>query len=405
MIRCYSHNRNSWALTSLLIRLAQAQNLHRDGDGHRFTPYMAEMRRRLWHFIIVLDIRGSEDRGSDAILSRASYNTAIPTPIDDDAFGPDSTGPLVPKDGPAENVVCMCTAMCSSIFGYMSHPHTNASGEAEHYYYTEDELVAQIKKLEDGFIHTATPTHLPSMYASEIARLVILKLWLNIQYPFTSRPIVTRPSVSRDTMLRTALSVMNLSERMANHEWEDRFKWWTDTYVQWHPLAVALAELCVQPEGELADRAWTVIDRAFPASREKIADTASGPLWRPIKKLLKKAKAAKAEAMMKRLWINDHTIQVTTVDTPPPTEATLPQSEPFHTTALLPPTMPAFTQPYDSMTMDPSYLFQYPPELLDVDLSQALGQNIPMEWSFWNEFLQDTQMDGSPGGSGGGDST
>lgn len=373
------------------------------------------MRRRLWHFIIVLDIRGSEDRGSDAILARSSYNTAIPTPIDDDAFGPDSTGPLVPKTTPAENVVCMCTAMCSSIFGYMSHPHTKASGEAEHYAYTEDELVTQIRRLEDGFIHTATKDHMASMYASEIARLVILKLWLNIQYPFTTRPIVTRPAVSRDTMLRTAISVMDLSERMGSHEWEDRFKWWTDTYVQWHPLAVALAELCVQPEGDLADRAWKVIDRAFPASREKIADTASGPLWRPIKKLLRKAKAARTEAMMKNLHVENDMMTRTTITyhspSPPPMDFVPEQSArpgQFQTSGsafLGGPAMPTCTQPYDSMTMDPSYLFQYPPELLNVNFDQPLGQNVPAEWSLWNEFLHDTQQDGSPGGSGGGDST
>lgn len=403
-MRCYSHNRNSWALTSLLIRLAQAQNLHRDGDGHRFTPFIAEMRRRLWHFIVVLDIRGSEDRGSDAILSQAAFTTQMPTPIDDEDFSPESTGPLIPKSTPAENVISMCTAMCSGIFGYISHPHTNASGKAEHLTYTEDELIAEIRRLENNFIHTAVPTHIQSVYASQVARLVILKLWLNIQYPFTTRPIEARPRVSRETMLRTAVSIMELRERMAGDEWVDRFGWWTDTYVQWHPLAVALAELCVQPEGELADRAWAVIDRTFPTSREQIADTASGPLWKPIKKLLKKAKAARAEAQMKSLAIEQPAI--TTKAAPPfPTPQTEVQLEQFQTSCLQEQSIPAFTQPFDSMTMDPSYLFEYPPELLNVDFDAALGQNMPMEWSLWNEFLNDTRMEESPGGSGTGEST
>ncbi|KAK7423939.1 hypothetical protein QQX98_000811 [Neonectria punicea] len=247
MIRCYSHDRSSWVITALLIRIAQGQNLHRDGDGHQFTPYVAEMRRRVWHFIIVLDVRGSEDRGSDAIMSRVSYDTIMPTHIDDNDFGPNSTGPLVTKSSPADNVILMCTAMCSGIFGLMSHPHTNALGEAQHFIYKEDELITHIRQLEDRFIHTALPTHLPSMYASEIARVVILKLWLNIQYPFTASVAPARPRVSRETMLRTSLSVMELRERMTQGGWGDRYAWWTDTYVQWHPLAVALAELSELP--------------------------------------------------------------------------------------------------------------------------------------------------------------
>ncbi|KAF7561949.1 hypothetical protein G7046_g2194 [Stylonectria norvegica] len=399
MIRCYDHNRNSWALTSLVVRLAQAQGIHRDGDGHRLSPYVAELRRRLWHFIVVLDIRGCEDRGSEAIISHSGHNTKFPTPIDDEAFSPSTTGPLVPKTTPSDNVIGLVTATCSNIFGYLTHPHTNAQGEAELESYTEDELIKQIRNLENDFIHTAVPSHLPSMYASEIARIVILKLWLNIQYPFITRPAVTRPRVSSETMLRTAVSIMELDERMTGFEWEDRFAWWTDTYVQWHPLAVALAELCVQTDGELVGRAWTVIDRVFPQSRDNIADTATGSLWRPIKKLLRQAKAARADSLMKGLTVKDPT---------PPVETTAPsttvqpelQTDMFQSTFGL---EPGHAQPYDSMTMDPSYLFEYPPELLNVDFDPQIGQAMPMEWTYWTEFLNDTQLEESPG-SGTGES-
>ncbi|EEU43929.1 uncharacterized protein NECHADRAFT_89749 [Fusarium vanettenii 77-13-4] len=401
MIRVYSHNRSSWALTSLVIRVAQGMGLDRDGDGHRYTPFVAEMRRRLWHFIVVLDVRGSEDRGSDAILTRARFDTVLPTPIDDDYFGPDSTGPLVPKSTPADNVICMCTAMCSSIFGLLSHPHFNAAGEAEHFLYTEDELIAHIRLLENTFIHTARPSHLPSMYASEIARVVILKLWLNIQYPFNGGPAPDRPRVSKETMLRTAVSIMELRERMTKDQWEDRFAWWTDTYVQWHPLAVALAELCVQTQGELVDRAWVVVERNFPASRNHVADTATGSLWRPIKKLLKKARSARAEALLRGLDLN-----TTSMPTIPPTQ-TITQPMVCETTtaeSTIPNQAPPLAQ-YDTSVMDPSILFEYPPELLNLDLGQGMEQGAPMEWSFWTEFYNDTQMDNSPGGSGTGESS
>ncbi|KAF5003769.1 hypothetical protein FDECE_9699 [Fusarium decemcellulare] len=403
MLRAHSHDRASWALTALVIRLGQALGLHRDGDGHRFTPFKAEMRRRLWHFIVVLDVRGSEDRGSDAILTRARFDTALPTPIDDEDFGPESIGPLVPKTTPAENVICICTATCSGIFGFLSHPHFNSSGQTEHFLYTEEELIAQIRRLENNFIHTARPSHLPSLYASEIARVVILKLWLNIQYPFNGGPAPNRPRVSKETMLRTAISIMELRERMTKLQWEDRFAWWTDTYVQWHPLAVALAELCVQTQGELVDRAWVVVERNFPSSRDNIADTSRGSLWRPIKKLLKKARAARAEALMKSLNLNDANTSMASLMGSTDTMAQ-PMSYDTSLPTTLPTSGPGVTQPYDTSVMDPSILFEYPPELLNLDLGTGLEQGVPMEWSFWTEFCNDTQMDNSPGGSGTGDS-
>ncbi|KAF5017727.1 hypothetical protein F66182_10325 [Fusarium sp. NRRL 66182] len=406
MIRVLLSDRTAWVLTSLVIRVAQGQNLHNDGDGHRFTPFIAEMRRRLWHFIVVLDIRGSEDRGTEAMLSRTSFDTIEPTPIDDDDFGPDSTGPLIPKPTPADNVICMCTAMCSGIFGFISHPHYSSKDEPYHFLYTEEELISQIRRLENTFIHTARPSHLPSVYASDIARIVILKLWLNIQYPFNGGPVPDRPRVSKETMLRTAVSIIELRERMTKQQWEDRFDWWSDTYVQWHPLAVALAELCVQTEGELVDKAWVVVERSFPSSREHIADTAKGSLWRPIKKLLKKARAARTEALLRRMDFNAN-INMDAASFMPPTTSTMPQPLQYSTNQQIPNapvSAPGLTQQYDTSSMDPSILFD-PPETLNLDFGMGLEQGVPMEWSYWTEFFNDTQKDASPEGSGTGSSS
>lgn len=119
-------------------------------------------------------------------------------------------------------------------------------------------------------------------------------------------------AVSREATLRTAVSIMELSHRASTTgPFAARFGWWSATYVQWHPLAVALAELChhytnytnhqqQQPPSAfdaLADRAWTLVEAVFPLWADRIADTKRGTLWRPIRKLYRKAKAARAAAL------------------------------------------------------------------------------------------------------------
>ena len=59
LLRVSSVGRSSWVLTSMIVRIGQAMNLHRDGDGRRFRPFEAEMRRRLWYFICVLDVHSA----------------------------------------------------------------------------------------------------------------------------------------------------------------------------------------------------------------------------------------------------------------------------------------------------------------------------------------------------------
>jgi hypothetical protein len=49
--------------------------------------------------------------------------------------------------------------------------------------------------------------------------------------------------------------------------------------------------------------------------------------------------------------------------------------------------------------MDPSFLFQYPPAATSVGFEQDVG--MPFELSAWGDFLNETQMDFSPDGSGG----
>lgn len=51
----------SWNMTGLAIRLAQSLGMHRDGSLFKLSPFDAEMRRRLWWGICILDTPASED--------------------------------------------------------------------------------------------------------------------------------------------------------------------------------------------------------------------------------------------------------------------------------------------------------------------------------------------------------
>lgn len=315
-LRTHNASRASWALIPLVVRLAQALHLHRDGVSPPIPPFEAEMRRRLWWMIVVLDIRAAEDRGTDASIPRQSYNTRLPFNLDDDDFGPSTTAPLEDRTGPTEMTFCLCTSMSSGIFGNLRprHPQLALDDGTPEPTTSEDEIMAHAQRLEslfgtapkssppaDGDSGAVAPDtkNLPASHAAVTVRIIILKMWLSAQYPFTPRAAsaAAKPRVARETMLRTAVNTIELVE-YSTSTYRERFGWWIDSYVQWHPLAVALAELCVQTRGELVERAWKVVDRNFSEMGARIADTRRGTLWRPLRKLLRKARAARAEALM-----------------------------------------------------------------------------------------------------------
>ena len=72
-----------------------------------------------------------------------------------------------------------------------------------------------------------------------------------------------------------------------------KWRWFFGTWHQWYALALALAELTVQVDGPAVDRAWKAVDSVFDSWAEKVADSQSGMLWRPIKKLANKARYAR----------------------------------------------------------------------------------------------------------------
>ncbi|RYP12836.1 hypothetical protein DL767_011061 [Monosporascus sp. MG133] len=477
-LRCHSGSRSSWALLSLPIRLAQALGLHRETGGAdggaaapRFSAYETELRRRLWWQLIVLDIRGVEDRGSDPILARGSYDTRLPLNLDDDDFGPDTPGPLAEREGPTDMTFSLCTAQSSGIFLYLNYMASGAGPRSRPP--SEEETIAHAQHLEAQFVAGVGPdaSHFGAYSASFTVRLIILKLWLMAQYPTHRRrdraaagqyraekqqqqqqqdatvsAAVARATggsgpgpgdssissatgyyyggnnnnnnnngggVSREATLRTAVSIMELSHHASSAgPLAPRFGWWSATYVQWHPLAVALAELCSGGiGGELADRAWRVIDEVFPLWAERIADTKRGTLWRPIRKLYRKAKAARRAALGgggggdyyygsgedgvpsvcdKTTMPNPApgAVRNYTADAAPPTAVELLAGS--VTQHEIPPDLDSL-----AISLSPDWsgnVMMWPGVSFDTPMGERSWEM--MDWSTWDEFLNDTFAEG-----------
>ncbi|KAK8132914.1 hypothetical protein PG999_001087 [Apiospora kogelbergensis] len=341
-LRVHNQSRASWALTALLLRLGQGAGLLRDGEGRGYSPFEVEMRRRIFWQIVVLDVRAAEDRGTEAMIATSMLNMRLPLNLNDDDFGPDSTGPLVERTGGSDITFTLATAQSSSIFLWLGQSQSQPLGNTPPQQ-TEDEMIAHAQRLESTYITNVDLSHYQSAMAAGLIRLINLKFWLALQYPLnppaqpassspsyplpvaalpgdvasgstgprsaTESSIATQlrqqqqqrerrwPKVSREAMLQTAVSVLELTQHNQKSPFAERFGWWSNTYVQWHPLAVCLAELCAQTRGPLVQRAWESVDIVYPKWAHVVADTRRGQLWRPIRKLYKKAKAARADAL------------------------------------------------------------------------------------------------------------
>ncbi|OJJ45830.1 hypothetical protein ASPZODRAFT_98770 [Penicilliopsis zonata CBS 506.65] len=88
-----------WSLLGVAIRRAQTLGLHRDGTRLGLSLFETEMRRRLWWYLVSLDVRATEVAGAGAgssILSQP-WDTQVPLNVDDDSLHLGMTGEDFPE--------------------------------------------------------------------------------------------------------------------------------------------------------------------------------------------------------------------------------------------------------------------------------------------------------------------
>ena len=130
-------------LTGLATNIARGMGLHRDGTHFSIDPFEAEMRRRVWWNLLVLETRSSEDSGIESSFSDQGFDTKLPTNLNDEDLFPDMTEKPKEREG--------CTAMTVSLLRY--------------------EMIATLRRL-DSVGHGDTSRHSPQEYLEAKDRII-----------------------------------------------------------------------------------------------------------------------------------------------------------------------------------------------------------------------------------------
>lgn len=272
----------AWTFSSVTVRIAQKLGFHRDGEHFNLTPFETEMGRRIWWQVARHESRLALLSGRQPLLP-SDWDTKPPQNINDADMFPDSSRPIIPREGPTEMAFVLLLDhvyteyISNSTFGGLvgmdiiwqyamdacngKSTDQNAIQELEKARSEVEKLSKSLRELEAkyvnvqaGVVHSAALTIRPLM----ITRLA------EICVPMKMHPEwgveITEPKHLMFKITITGFEMVTETyERMAPLG----FAWSMKLCSQLDMVVGMTRQMCENPTGSLADRAWCVLGKMY----------------------------------------------------------------------------------------------------------------------------------------------
>lgn len=253
------------------------------------------MRRRLWWEICTLDRNSSVDRGSDPIITPSLFNTKLALHVNDTDLVSDSPEEVRPRDGFTDMTLQL---KVHELFDLERHLNYAPSGLLDSTRQQTEDPWAQRRNWVIEAQHRASDKYLRhydmtvplQRFTKLVVDIILAQLMLMIYRPLQKHPDDSRlVDIPPAGILHLAVDVLEKGMLIEQDYSSRPFRWISTIWVQWHALAVMTAELCVQTEGPMVQRAWAIQSIVYEEMARQVADSNKGRLWRPIKKMMNKA--------------------------------------------------------------------------------------------------------------------
>ncbi|PHH62631.1 hypothetical protein CDD81_6865 [Ophiocordyceps australis] len=274
-----SDRHSAWIISGTAIRIAQKMGYHRDGETLNMTPFETEMRRRIWWQLVIQDSKYAMLSGlSQSILPLAS-DTKLPSNVNDSDLHPDSTEPIVAREGPTEMAFCLVIGEVYRTKMEAEKRNDSIALEAamlgqsleeneEQYFATWTRFRAEAENLERriidlekrcvdanaGEVHRAALVIRPLMTCKISEMLVPIR-----QQPEWGTEIFGPKDNFFKILVLGSEHKVDAFDRLKNTS----FAWFVRMHFQHDIFAVMTGQLSHRPTGSLADRAYISVERIY----------------------------------------------------------------------------------------------------------------------------------------------
>lgn len=117
-----------------------------------------------------------------------------------------------------------------------------------------------------------------------------IKAHLQIDFPFGTIPTKTMPADERSTLLKASVDIIHLTHLLAIDDRVSDWQWYFRGYVQWHSIAIVVAELGWNDNAQFVDTAWQVLDPVLADWDAMYKMKRDEPAWDHVNALIERAR-------------------------------------------------------------------------------------------------------------------
>ncbi|KAK6394708.1 hypothetical protein LTR65_001499 [Meristemomyces frigidus] len=282
-------------LFKLASSMAQLMGMHED-PGEAYTPYEAELRRRLWWHICGLESRGVEEGGTRTSSIMQGHNVQFPANLNDCDLDPRATEVPESRSGVTDiTFVRLRWEILRLVHGIFSVRRQKGEDGRP---FSSQTLQSEQNKI---FVHTKA--RLETEYASHLHASrpydwmslqflegMFIKARMIIDYPFGHIPTKDMSAGERLHLLQCSVHIIAFTHVLAIDDRLESWLWFFRGYVQWHSLAIVVAELGHSSNKMFAHSAWAVLDPILADWDKMYQSKKDEPAWEHVNILIERAK-------------------------------------------------------------------------------------------------------------------
>lgn len=296
LARLHESTKYLWMMTGLNIRMARFLRYHEDGStSKRISPFQAEMQRRVWWNLCALDLRATEDQGTELAIPDGSFTTSLPSNIEEGDLWPEME--QAPTERPGLTGVSLLR-LCSKVGrGTQKMIGSGSTATFEDHVRLLDDLAQELDR--DFFSVANQSSHHAYLAAAGTMRVFLGRLTLLAFLP----TLCASPGANFSTDLRNKLLVAGIEIAELNHALNTEpscqpWRWVYQTTQHWHAVVFLLLEICRSPWSPTIERAWFALQSPWllPARAPSYQNPS---VWVPLRKLMTRARSHREQELIR----------------------------------------------------------------------------------------------------------